>query len=222
MANEATALATRDFATAWLAEREDLVQRATAIAAVDSQESFETAGEVQTLITKAVKRLETERKAVTSPLDDLKKRIMAEEKRLAAPLNEQLARIKAMNTAYATELARRAEAERREQERVEALAAEAAAAAEESDPFGFNGAQAVQAPTPTSVAMAMPRTSSNRMVEHWDFEVVDANAVPRELLSVDECKVRAFLNARRAEGYKADQIAVPGIRITATMQVQAR
>ena len=68
----------------------------------------------------------------------------------------------------------------------------------------------------------MPKTSSNHMVERWDFAIVDANAVPRELRSPDEKKIRAFLAARKAEGYKADQLSVKGLKISATVQVQSR
>ena len=68
----------------------------------------------------------------------------------------------------------------------------------------------------------MPKASANRMVERWDFAVTDAHAVPRELCSPDERKIRAFLAAKKAEGYKADQIVIDGIRISATVQVQSR
>lgn len=68
----------------------------------------------------------------------------------------------------------------------------------------------------------MPKTSANRMVERWDFAIVDANAVPRELCSPDEKKIRAFLASKKAEGYKADQLVVNGLRISATVQVQSR
>ena len=68
----------------------------------------------------------------------------------------------------------------------------------------------------------MPKSATNRMVERWDFEVVDANAVPRELCSPDERKIRAVLAAKKAEGYKADQIVIAGVKISATVQVQSR
>ena len=55
-----------------------------------------------------------------------------------------------------------------------------------------------------------------------DLAVVDANAVPRELCSPDEKKIRAFIASKKAEGYKADEISVAGLRISATVQVQSR
>ena len=211
-----------DVLTPWLAERDLLVARATAVAAVASDSELETAGEIQTAISKAVKKLEAERKSIIAPLDDAKKQIMAQEKKLAAPLNTELARLKALTSAYATECARRIEEERRRREEDERRAAEAAVAAEDADPFGFNApAPAVPsaAPMPPPV---MPKTSANRMVERWEFAIIDANAVPRELCSPDEKKIRTFLAAKKAEGYKADQIVIDGIRISATVQVQSR
>jgi hypothetical protein len=212
-----------DFSAAWLAERGDLLARAANVAVVNDDYSLEVAGEVQTAISKAVKKLEAERKSVTAPLDDAKNQIMAQEKKLAAPLKAELARLKALTSAYATECARRIEEERRRREEEERRAAEAAVAAEDADPFGFNSA----APEPVPAAQpmpipSMPKTSANRMVERWDFAVTDANAVPRELCSPDEKKIRALLAAKKAEGYKADQIAIDGIRISATVQVQSR
>lgn len=209
-----------DVLTPWIAERDALVTRAKSVVIVKSDTDLETAGEVQTYISKALKKLETERKAVTGPLDDAKKQIMAQEKELAKPLSDELTRLKALTSAYATECARRIEEERRRREEEERKAAEAAVAIEDN-PF----APVAPSPAPTAAPMpmpTMPKTSSNRMVERWDFAIVDANAVPRELCSPDEKKIRAFLAARKAEGYKADQLSVAGLKISATVQVQGR
>lgn len=209
-----------DVLTPWIAERDALVTRAKSVVIVGSDTDLEIAGEVQTYISKAIKKLETERKAVTGPLDDAKKQIMAQEKKLAKPLSDELTRLKALTSAYATECARRIEEERRRREEEERKAAEAAVAIEDN-PF----APIAPSPAPTAAPMpmpTMPKTSSNRMVERWDFAVVDANAVPRELCSPDEKKIRAFLAARKAEGYKADQLSVKGLKISATVQVQSR
>ena len=220
-------LATADFA-AWLAKRDALVASAAAVAAVRNDADFAAAGELQAAISKAVKSLEAERKRVTFPLDETKKAIMAEEKRLAAPLVKELERIKALNSAYATECARRREEEMRRCEDAERAAAEAALAAEEAaanDPYGFN-APPPSVPTPPTPDFAlvpdMPRSAHNRVVEKWDFQITDETLVPRELCSPDERKIRAQLANLKAEGYKADQIDIKGLKISATMQVQSR
>lgn len=213
------------FCDAWCAERGALIADAAAITEVRTDGQLEDAGAVQTAISKAIKKLEAARKSVTAPLDDAKKSIMAQEKRLARPLTEQLERLKQMTSAYATEVAARIAAERSEQERREQEAAEAAAAQAEADPFGFNGGGEQAEPpafVPTPIVTRMPHTSSNRIVERWDYEITDAARVPRELMSVDERKVRAFLAARKADGYRAEQVQVDGLRIFATMQVQGR
>lgn len=215
-------LMARDFAAAWIAKRDAVMNTAAEVTSVTSDQELQFAGEVQTEISKLVKKLETERKAVTAPIDDMKRAIMAKEKELATPLKAELERIKALTSAYATECARRIEEERRRREAEERRAAEAAVAAEEADPFGFN-APAPAAPAAAPMPMpTMPKSAANRMVERWDFEVVDANAVPRELCSPDERKIRAVLAAKKAEGYKADQIVIAGVRISATVQVQSR
>jgi hypothetical protein len=209
-----------DVLTPWIAERDALVTRAKSVVIVNSDTDLETAGEVQTYISKALKKLETERKAVTGPLDDAKKQIMAQEKKLAKPLSDELIRLKSLTSAYATECARRIEEERRRREEEERKAAEAAVAIEDN-PF----APVAPSPAPAAAPMpppTMPKTSANRMVEKWDFAVTDTNAVPRELCSPDERKIRAFLAAKKAEGYKADQIVIDGIRISAVVQVQSR
>ncbi len=213
------------FCEAWCAERGALVADATAITEVRTDGQLEDAGAVQTAISKAIKKLEAARKSVTAPLDEAKKSIMAQEKKLVRPLAEQLERLKQMTSAYATEVAAKIAAEREAAERAEQEAAERAAAQAEADPFGFNGGgddAATPVFTPSPIATTMPRTSSNRIVERWDYEVTDAASVPRELMSVDERKVRAFLAARKADGYRAEQIQVAGLRIFATMQVQGR
>ena len=223
MPNATTALAVRSFAADWLANRDDMLALAKNIATVTTDADLETAGELQTRISKALKTLEAERKSVTAPLDDMKKQVMAEEKKLAKPLSDELARLKALTSAYATECARRIEEERRRREEEERRAAEAAVAAEDADPFGFNAtpAEAIPAAQPLPVP-AMPRTSANRMTVRWDFEILDANAVPRELCSPDEKKIRAFMASKKAENYKADEIRVAGLKFTATVQVQSR
>lgn len=213
-------LVASDFGTQWVAERDGLIALAKSVETVDSDESLQVAGDVQTRMSKAIKRLETERKNITSPIDDLKKKIMAEEKKLATPLSNELARIKNLTAAYATECARRIEEETRRREIEEARLAEAAAAAAESDPFGFDSVASV---VPTRVPVAdMPKTTANRMVAKWDFKITNEHLVPRELCSVDERKIRALLAQKKAEGYKAEQIVIPGIAITSSVQVYAR
>ena len=210
----------------WTNARDLLIERAHEVCAVTNEHEFEIAGAIQAEGTKLIKKLENARKEVTGPIDDIKKQIIAKEKELRAGIESEVNRIKALTSAYATEQARKAEEERRMIEAAERKAAEMAVAAETAkaeDPFGFN---APAAPTATplipTATVKAAHSSSNRVVEKWDFSVYDANAVPRDFLSVDEAKVRAFLAAKKAEGYRHDQIVIPGVKISATMQVYSR
>lgn len=215
------ALAERDFVAVWECNKIECLEAAKQFPTINSNDDLDRAGEVLTKISKLIKQLETERKAMTSPLDEAKKKIMAEEKRLVKPLADELDRLKKITSAYATECARRIEEERRQAELAERRAAEAAVAAEDADPFGFN-APSPTVITPTPVVSIMPKTTFNRIVEKWEYEILDANAVPRELCSPDPSKIKAMLASCKADGYKADQVKVNGLRIFATTQVQSR
>ena len=211
------ALAERNFVAAWNRNKMECLEAAKLYPAIASDDELDRAGEIQTNISKLIKKLETERKAITSPLDEAKKKIMAEEKRLVKPLADELDRLKKITSAYATECARRIEEERRQAELAERRAAEAAVAAEDADPFGFNAPATPPPAMPIPQVSSMAKTSCNRIVERWDFEVLDANAVPKELCSPDPAKIRAFLASRKAEGYKADQVLVNGLKIFSTV-----
>lgn len=52
--------------------------------------------------------------------------------------------------------------------------------------------------------------------EEWDFEIVDANAVPREYLMIDEKVIRAMVKARKG------QTKIPGVRVFSRKNLAAR
>ena len=225
----------------WLAKRDNTVAQAKAITKVTNDEELEIAGKIETSCKKQAKALSEIRLKLTRPLDEAKKTIMEREKELVKPLNDEQTRINKLTTAYATELARKAEEERRRREEAERAAAEAQLAAEQAAQeaaekaaqanaaFGIASAPVPATPAPVPPAVPLPtitttgpHTSSNRFVEKWDFTIVNANAVPRELCSPDEAKIRALLATKKAEGYKADQIKIEGVSITSSMKVYAR
>jgi len=213
-------------AEGWISNRDQLITKSKTVTRVTNEEEFEIAGALQAQGSKLIKKLENSRKEVTGPIDDLKKKIMAKEKELKKDIETEVNRLKILTSAYATEQARKAEEERRRIEEAERKAAEAQVAAEaaaQADPFGFN-APAAPAATPyiPPATVQKAHSTSNRVVEVWNFDVLDANAVPRQFLSLDDTKVRTFLQAKKAEGYKADQIDIPGLKISATMQVYSR
>lgn len=210
----------------WMRSRDILVERAKGICEVTTEAEFEAAGAIQSEGAKLIKRLENARKEVTGPIDDLKKKVMAKEKELRADIEREVNRVKSLTCAYATEQARKAEEERRMIEVAERRVAEmqvAAEAAKADDPFGFNAPSAPAAtPLIPSATVKLAHSAATRVVEKWGFSVYDADAVPREFLSVDDTKISAFLAAKKAEGYKADQVAIPGVKVSASMQVYGR
>jgi len=218
----------------WIAKRDALAVRGKAITQVTDDGELEVAGKFEADCKKQIKALAEMRLKITRQLDEAKKEICAKEKELAKVLDEEQKRVNRLTTAYANELARRAEQERLAAEAAERAAAEAAVAAEEAaeDARQANAMFGLDAATPAAPAASVvpvpvvtttgPHTSSNRFVEKWDFQITDPNAVPRELCSPDEAKVRALMLAKKAEGYKAAQIVVPGVKFTSAMQVYSR
>jgi hypothetical protein len=206
----------------WIAERDSILEKAAIVTAVDSRERLEASGTVQTAIAKHIKALDKERKSVTEPLDAVKKQIMAQEKELAANLTRELARLKAMNDAYATQLAAEAEAERRriaEEERRAAMeAADRAAKAKAI----FGESVSVRTPEPTPQPVAPPEKvalAGSRTVKRWEFAIFDTSMVPSDYLVVDEARVRAHIKNAEAMGRNPD---IPGIRFTSKISVESK
>ena len=236
MANEVITVNPADIEAAdWMAKRAELIERGKTITSVNSEEELEVAGKFETDCKKLVKKLADIRKGITGPLDDAKKEIIAKEKALAAPLVGAQTRVNGLTTAYANMLAQKAEEERLAREAAEREAAERALAeedaaraqAEANAAFGLpDGGTPTPPPPPVvplpTVTTTGPHTSSNRFVEKWDYAITDQNAVPRELCSPDPAKIRAFMAAKKAEGYKASQITVAGLKITSSVQVYAK
>lgn len=214
----------------WLAKRDELSERAKEITQVTNDDELEIAGKFETECKRQIKALSEIRLAMTRPLDAAKKSITDKEKELVRPIQKEQERVNKMTVAYATMIARKAEEERLAREAAEREAAEAALAAEDAQraaeaAFGIEPSEVAQAPVATplpAVTTTGPHTSSNRFVEKWDFVIVDPNAVPRELCSPDEHKIRAALEAKKISGYKADQLQIAGIRISSSMRVYAR
>ncbi|MDO5313444.1 MAG: hypothetical protein Q4G55_08560 [bacterium] len=195
----------------WTARRDALLADAQGVTQVTDNEELEAAGRVEAGLKKLVSKLAAKRKEVTSPIDELKKAIMERERALAKPLNDEISRVNALTTAYANELARRA---REEQE-----AREAAGVETPEEAFGLPQPPALE---PAPMRTQPPRTSSNRFVETWDFTVTNPRAVPPQLCSPDERKIRAFMLAKKAEGYRAEDVKVAGVVFTSSVKVYSK
>ncbi len=220
----------------WIKQRDDLAQRAAVIAIVTSDSELETAGRLQTEITRLLKDLEAARMALTRPLDNLKKQLTAQEKELAATLEAELFRLKKLNSEYATKKAAEAEAAQKRAEAERLAQAEREMAAQQSQAqkaaslFGA-GAVFTGAPAPAAAAVPVqpaepipqgPRTSSNAFVETWQFQITDSSQVPRQFMTIDETKIRAWLKSQKALGYDIQALCVPGLHFYKETQVRSK
>lgn len=201
----------------WMEQRENVVRTAGAITSVTRQIDLDSATEADAAIKSLLKELEKKRKAVTSKLDAAKKQIMAQEKELAEPLTKQHERLEGMINGYVAEQMRK----RREQEEAAQRAiAESAVQADADDPFGV-GAAPAPAPVPF-VATEAPKSDSATFVERIAFEVVNEAEVPRQFLSVDDKKIRAYLEYQKKLGFTADQIIIAGVRVYTAVSTRVK
>ena len=228
----------------WKKTRDEIIAEGATITQITNETELEKATAVAKAAKKCRKVLENERKKITDPWNEAKTAIIAAEKREGNDLDLLYKRLDGLAGMYAAEQARKIEEERRAQEAAERARAEAelaaqmeaerkaAEAAAANSAFGLNDPAAaepvapVAPPPPPPVAQPImtqkAHSSSASFTEKWTFEVIDSNAVPRELCSPDPAKIRALLDAKKAEGYKADQILIEGLKISAIMQVRSR
>lgn len=239
-----------DKQTAWIAKRDTIVAEADKIQAVETDAALEKSGWLQAQVSSLIKELGKARLALTRPLDAVKADIMAREKEMTATLETQFTRIKRLNDAYATKKYEAAEAERKRIEKIERERAEheaneerkreeaarAEAERKRAEAQSLFGAAAVvdAAPVPPPVQAApvftpsiipqatAPHTSSNSFVEIWEFEVTDANQVPRIFLSVDEKKLRDFIQFQKTSKRQIEEVSIPGVRVFKRINTQAK
>lgn len=234
----APAVGQLSLAAEWICKRDEFIAEATKIKEVSCDADLEESGELQAKISKHIKHLGGKRLELTRQIDEVKKGIMDEERKLVQALQLEHDRLKGLNNAYATHKYHLAEAERMriEGQRRREAEAEAARIAEENakktaeqlkaeSVFG-PGAFAqptVTAPEPVVVPQyTKPRTDSNTIAVVWDFVVVAHNEVPVEFTSVDERKIRAFLDMKKSAGTQASDIIIPGVKISVRADVRAR
>ena len=188
----------------WIAERNRLTGLTRLIDKVDCHAQLDVSSSLYTVLSKHVKALERERKAITGPIDKIKKSIMDSEKTLRHEATEELLRIKKMNDGYATLLAARAEAERRQ------LAADVEAKAlddarrQDAIARGETDFDAVFGGIEEAIQevgnMSPPKTSGGRIVTRWSFDVVNSDILPRKFLTVNSKAITAYLKVCTATG----------------------
>ena len=159
-------------------------------------------------------RREAERRAWEAEQEKI--RVQQEALRAAREAEEKARREAAEAEARASR-ARSEESRRRAQEEAERIRKEAEAeqqkileAAAEKESKLVEEQKAAVPPTPA------PATKGISTRQDWDFEVMDAAAVPREYLVVDEVKVRQIVRAMKGE------TNIPGIRVFSKTVVTQR
>lgn len=165
---------------------------------------YALAAEELSAVKARAKELESQRMAITRPLDVAKKNVMDLFRAPLALLDRAETIYKDRLKAFAAEQARIAAEERL---RLEAAADEERkrltdqAAAEQA--AGNTGVAAVLeqmgamiiAPEPAS---AVPKVDTLSSRESWSFEIENEAVIPREFLSVDLRKIRAIVNVQKA------------------------
>ena len=205
----------------WMREREALLASAPRIVAITCQDDLDQCARLKNAIRTHIKTLETERKRVTAPLDDMKKEIMVQEKVLRAQLETEMNRLSKLSNSYATRLAADAEEVRRHQaaelERQRMAAAEAEAQTREL--FGDEATlePAPVAPPPPPPPPEKPKAAGGRVVKRWTFTVTDPRALPREYLTVNESAIRAHIQFAKKTGADPE---IPGVRFQKHMSVE--
>ena len=167
---------------------------------------------------KAGKRMDALKKRWLDPLNSQLKLIRSDFDTMAAPAKEADRILTQKTGAYRMKVA---EAARKEQARLNALAArrqeKAAARAEERG----EDAPPVIPLVPTVAAPAKTVATDEGKVTYRKtphFEIVDASAVPREYLSVDEKKIGAAVRS----GIATPDAPIPGVRIWITEEPVVR
>jgi len=231
----------------WKKNRNTLIALSTQIQQVEDEKTLEKSGVLQTKLSKLLKELSKERLNLTRELDKVKKDIMSQEKILASDATAELDRLKDLNNKYATKLAEEArrvaeerarlefereqariEAERKHQEALQAARAEQQKK-EQDNPFGdsakFKAPELPPEPEPVPEAPPMPepvtapKTSANKMVERWKFEIINDNQVPREFCAPDLKKIRAYMNYQKETGSTPE---IPGVKFEKFVSVESK
>lgn len=204
----------------WIEERDELLGIIEKVKSVDTDNDLKQSGKLQTRASKHLKKLEEERKKVKAPITAAGKLVDGYAKELREDLESEIARIKKLNGDYATKKAEEAEAERRR-----IADEEAAKAAEQTNhPTLFGGMEVEMEPQEIirpvePLPTGKVSTGANAMVKVWEFEIVNAKAIPRDFLSVDQSKIRNYMNYKTKMGETPE---IPGICFSSRVDVRSR
>lgn len=206
----------------WLTTKQELLDQAKEITIIRDDKDLDIAGTLDTQAKKLIKDLSAQRKSVTSQIDAVKKAIMNQEKDLIADIATEQSRLNKLCVDYATECERIRKEQQAALEAEQRKLAEQQATAtigEDYDPFAEPEPVEV---VPQTIVPDSPKTSNNSFVKVIKFSIEDSNLIPREFLSVDESKIRAYIQFQKSQGGNADTITIPGIKVYEEISVRAK
>jgi len=180
-------------------------------------------------VTKAGKRIDALKKRWLDPLNKQVKLIRDDFTNMAAPAKEAEGILRQKTGTYRAEVAeahrKEVEAARKEEERLRKLAeARQARAVERAEEKGVEPPQpapfvpVIAPPEPLAKSVETDGGAKVTYRKQTHFEIVDAEAVPREYLCVDEKKVGAAVRS----GIATPENPVPGVRIWITEEPVVR
>ena len=210
-------------------ERNKLLSTLPTLTAVTDENANEIGKLVKSVDTDC-KKVKNERLGLTRKLDALKKAFMDKERELTDQLLEWKNNALQLTAIYATEKERarleaekerarlEAEAELARQEAEEKAQKEAEKEAEIASMFGNTATP----PTEEPPKVEKPIISNVRQVKVARWNITDASKLPREFLSVDETKIRAFANDKLKAGIDLKSIQIDGIEFFEEVSAQVR
>jgi len=191
--------------------------------AIRNPEQLKNAGDVSNKIKTRIKELNAERLELTRPLDEVKAKIMDKYRPAVEQLTQAQRLIDGVISDYLAEQRRiqqeqqrKAEEEaRKERERAEAKAKEWAAKGNEKKAEEWlDKSEAVIAPV---IQAPDTKAAGISTREDWDFEITDANLIPRDYLIPDDKAIRAVVKATKGKK------EIPGVKIiTKTIIVKGK
>lgn len=198
---------------------------------VDSDLMYETAGEELRGVKSRLTALETQRRAITKPLDDAKKAVMDLFREPVAILERAESILKSKMLGYSQEVARKAAAEQAAREAIaraerERLAREAAALAAAGKPEeAIVKTQIAELVVAAPAEVEKPKAAGVATVERWTFEVSDKAALVAfvaahpeylDVLDVNSKEVGRLVQAMK------ERLPLAGVRAFKTQTIAAR
>jgi len=188
-----------------------------------SNETYQQAGTMLTQIKGLRRKIQDVFKPMKDAATKAHRAVLEQERQADAPLVQAERILKPALSAWDTaqEQARRVEEQRlqelarkQEEERklAEAVALEQAGDNKASEQVM---AEPVVAP-PVVVARTVPKVQGVSFTERWQFEIVDADKIPRVYLKPDEVKIGAYVRAMKSEAL------IPGVRVWSSKGVSGR